>query len=64
MWAAAVLHHGFMPRQSGFAGGRRPLTVESVSAVVEAAGLEVEEIRLMVQANSPESLRAWDSVRE
>jgi hypothetical protein len=62
MWAAAVLYHGFVPRLAGGPHGARPRTIESVNALLETAGLEVEDTRIVEQANSPESLRAWLSI--
>jgi SAM-dependent methyltransferase len=63
MWAAAVLYHGFVPRLAGPPpGSRGPRTIESVTAVLEAAGLEVERTQVVEQANSPESVRAWLSI--
>jgi SAM-dependent methyltransferase len=63
MWAAAVLFHGLVPRLAGPPpGSRRPRTIESVTALLDAAGLEVERTRVVEQADSPESVRAWLSI--
>lgn len=59
MWAATVLHHGFVPRLPPRAA---PHTPESIVALLETAGFEVEEPRIVEQVHTPESDRAWLSI--
>jgi SAM-dependent methyltransferase len=62
MQAAAVLYHGFAPPYPMPGRRRAPLTVESVSAMLGAAGFEVEPATVVEHEDTPECLRAWLSV--
>jgi SAM-dependent methyltransferase len=62
MQAAAVLHHGFVPPHPMPGRRREPLTVESVSAMLCAAGFAVEPATVVEHEDTPECQRAWLSV--
>lgn len=63
MWAAAVLNYGFVaPRPRLSRDGSMPPTIDSITALLEAAGFEVEQATVMEYDNSPESMHAWLSI--
>jgi SAM-dependent methyltransferase len=62
MWAAAVLHHGLVPRRPHLSEGSRPFTMDSATALLEAAGLQVEQAQIIEYDYSPESVYAWLSI--